>query len=132
MASIVLLMYERKNPYSYWKHLIALMPTEKECIIYWTDEELDYLSKTSFTKDLVHNLNDNLDSFYRLHLKPIFDHYPNIFYGFTVDDFKWAMASFWSRGYWLDEDELFPTLVPFADMFNHHPSNESKVHLKSS
>jgi len=130
MATILLLMYERFNTGSYWKEMISLMPSMEDSILFWSDDELQSLVGSSLDPSYVIMKNKKCAQVYLDCLAPIFKYHADLFPPDmqSIDNFKWALTSLWSRGYMLDDNDEFPGLVPFADMFNHYPS-EAKEYV---
>ena len=79
LATILLLIYERHNPGSYWREMIDEMPLLENHPIMWTEDQFKYLKNSSMEyKYVSHQIN----LFTKLYLDcflPMFRLYPSIF-----------------------------------------------------
>ena len=114
-------MYEKITTKSNWEKMINLMPTYYESIYHWDQSDLEGMKNTSYpTNDIIENAK-LLRKVYAMNILPALKSLPNLFdiSQFSIDLFYWAVSSIWSRGYWIDDLDHYPALVPLADMFNH-------------
>jgi hypothetical protein len=100
---------------------MQMLPQTFDTPIFWLPEERALLRGTlveqlvAFSESSLHQLfNEVVSSFSALYTATTASTVQ-----ISFDDLKWAFACIWSRGYWLDEGETEPCLVPLADMLNH-------------
>eukprot|EP01122_Echinamoeba_exundans_P016404 TRINITY_DN829_c0_g1_i1.p1 TRINITY_DN829_c0_g1~~TRINITY_DN829_c0_g1_i1.p1 ORF type:complete len:456 (-),score=38.37 TRINITY_DN829_c0_g1_i1:1858-3225(-) len=127
LSLALLLAFEKRNPDSYWKCYIRMLPQAFDLPIFWLPEERALLQGTlieqlvSFSESSLYQLmNEVVEPFSALYSATTGSKSD-----ISFDDVKWAFACIWSRGYWLDECENEPCLVPLADMLNHTPAHRS-------
>ena len=120
--------------HSPWQPMITLMPNLEESIFNWDWTDLERLIGTSFPPFTVISFRRKLTQIYLDLIRPIIYRYPTVFGDwsdiktrtkYSMERFLWAVGSVWSRGYWLDDFDRFPALVPLADMFNHFTPSPS-------
>eukprot|EP01103_Thecamoeba_quadrilineata_P003169 TRINITY_DN12977_c0_g1_i1.p1 TRINITY_DN12977_c0_g1~~TRINITY_DN12977_c0_g1_i1.p1 ORF type:complete len:421 (+),score=52.70 TRINITY_DN12977_c0_g1_i1:62-1324(+) len=127
LALSLFLMYESENRSSFWLPFLKMLPKNFNCPIFWTLDELkhvkgSYIYKSTSKKRL------NCTRSYFEFIVPLIKSYPQFFNSInaTYDKFMWATFLIFSRGYWLDNDDTLPGLVPLADMINHSvPPNQA-------
>jgi len=130
MGLVLLLMFESEQADSYWSPFLAMMPSDFDTPLFWSDEHLSIIEGTPLYSETVELKRMLLRAHEKeiIALKPKF---PDILTGvnFSLDKFLWAVSTVWNRAYWLDEDDTLPGIVPMADMMNH--SGDKGLSLKA-
>eukprot|EP00299_Pterocystis_sp_00344_P016427 c8249_g1_i1.p1 GENE.c8249_g1_i1~~c8249_g1_i1.p1 ORF type:complete len:406 (-),score=87.69 c8249_g1_i1:585-1802(-) len=121
-ALVLLLEYERYNPYSFWKPYTDFIP-QPASVIRWTDEELATLQSATLTEKAVHYRNYITDTYHELMLHLI-RHYPHMFSTATntLASFMASTVTSWTRSFDVSRDgskRKESGLVPLGDLLNH-------------
>lgn len=98
-----------------------VLPTTFNMPIFWEESDLELL-QGSLVGTLVEISRRHLTSIFNNIIVPFMALYESkrgTPIKLTLEDLKWATSCVYSRGYWLDEAETEPCLVPLADMLNH-------------
>jgi len=123
------IMYERSlKEKSFWNDYIPMIPKDYTNTIFWNDQELLELQGSNLYP-ISQTLKQQVQEDY-IKLLGLFHAFPDVFplEDFTIDIYKWALATIWSRTF--DIEVKFPdemtsrlarVLPPFADLFNHDP-----------
>eukprot|EP01113_Clastostelium_recurvatum_P029243 TRINITY_DN3528_c0_g3_i1.p1 TRINITY_DN3528_c0_g3~~TRINITY_DN3528_c0_g3_i1.p1 ORF type:complete len:486 (+),score=67.93 TRINITY_DN3528_c0_g3_i1:47-1504(+) len=115
------LLYEKHKQASYWKPYIDILPSEYPHIpFYYSDDDLSYadgliLGEMEYRQNELNNL---IHAAQRLGSS-----FPSKYGRLASDEagLKWAMVTVTSRNWGLSPDLPGASLVPLADMLNHHP-----------
>ncbi|KAF2755809.1 SET domain-containing protein [Pseudovirgaria hyperparasitica] len=122
LATYILFVRSRRSGYDGLRSHVAVLPDSYTSSIFFTEAELDVCAGTSLytiTKHLVHQI--EID--YKELVVRLFRQHHELFPRdkFTIDDYKWALCTVWSRAmdFKLHNGDSFRLLTPFADMLNH-------------
>ncbi|PFH56075.1 hypothetical protein XA68_17116 [Ophiocordyceps unilateralis] len=122
LAVYLLFVKSRTSGYEGRRHHIAAIPQSYSASIFFTDDELRVCEGSSlFT--LTSQLEQRVqDDYRRLHVRLLSQHrdlFPPDH--FTMEDYKWALCSVWSRAmdFAVSETTSVRLVAPLADMLNH-------------
>jgi hypothetical protein len=126
---VLLLMFETQNPDSFWRQFLALLPSQFDTPLFWSDNDLEILQPTPMYSEMVY-LKEFLQLSYQKYVFPWISQF-SILKGvdFSFDRFLWAISTVWNRAYWIDQDDTLPGIVPLADMLNHSPHPGLAPHI---
>lgn len=79
VATILLIIYERKNPNSHWKELFELMPSMDDSILFWSETDLEILKDSSVNSFVIHKKNKKCTQIYLDCIVPIFQYHQDFF-----------------------------------------------------
>ncbi|KAG8056725.1 hypothetical protein GUJ93_ZPchr0002g24658 [Zizania palustris] len=124
-VSLLLLREAARGAHSPWAPYLAILPSQSDSTIFWSEEELleiqgtQLLSTTMGVKEYVQSEFDNVEA-------EIISKNKDLFPGtITFDDFLWAFGILRSRVFTgLRGDKL--ALIPLADLVNHSDDITSK------
>ncbi|UKZ74036.1 hypothetical protein TrVFT333_001690 [Trichoderma virens FT-333] len=124
LAVYLLFVRSRESGYDGPRSHVAALPESYSSSIFFEEDELEVCAGTSLytiTKQLEQRIEDD----YRGLVVRVFGLHPDLFPldKFTIQDYKWALCSFWSRAmdFVLPDGKSLRVLAPFADMLNHSP-----------
>lgn len=129
------LLYEKSLPDSKWKPYLDVLPTTYDSTIYWSDSEMAGLAEGNLYYITKQYKNQIAEEYNTLVKAKLLKKYPNIFNKkhFQLANYKWAVATVWSRAIDLTLDGRDERLlVPFVDMFNHSFDAKSKFSFNYS
>ncbi|XP_043713871.1 ribulose-1,5 bisphosphate carboxylase/oxygenase large subunit N-methyltransferase, chloroplastic isoform X2 [Telopea speciosissima] len=120
--AIFILVEKKMGQDSRWVPYISRLPRpgELHCTIFWSEDELDMVRKSAIYHETV-NQQAQLEKEF-LAIRPVLDHFPQIFEDVTLKDFMHAYALVGSRA-WGSSKGL--SLIPFADFLNHDGFSEA-------
>ncbi|PKK42609.1 hypothetical protein CI102_14856 [Trichoderma harzianum] len=124
LAIYLLFVRSRESGYDGPRSHVAALPARYSSSIFFTEDELEVCAGTSLytiTKQLDQRIEDD----YRGLVMQVLGLHPDLFPldKFTIEDYKWALCTFWSRAmdFILPNGKSLRVLAPFADMLNHSP-----------
>ncbi|KAL7899217.1 SET domain-containing protein [Trichoderma sp. SZMC 28014] len=124
LAIYLLFVRSRESGYEGPRSHIAALPASYSSSIFFTEDELEVCAGTSLYT-ITEQLNQRIKDDYRGLLMRVLGLHPDLFPldKFTIEDYKWALCTFWSRAmdFTLPNGKALRVLAPFADMLNHSP-----------
>jgi hypothetical protein len=117
------LMYGLKNPACEWIKHLNTVPKSYDLTIFWDSTDIELLRGSMMyhlTGMMLRQIQSDWDSLHH----PIIQNYPELLSScLTIDDYKWALATFYSRAIGLTRHgQYVRCIVPVLDLVNHHPS----------
>lgn len=121
LLALMLMAERRAGSKSYWWHYLQTIPEEYDTPLYWSEEERKHLIGTNvylLTQMMEAQI---LKDWKDVHAKLV-EKYPDVLGGLTVQDYRWALSTIWSRAVGVDRHSRYiRCLAPTLDMCNHHP-----------
>ncbi|XWW98461.1 hypothetical protein V2A60_006461 [Cordyceps javanica] len=122
LALYLLFVRSRTSGYEGQRHHISAMPQSYSASIFFSDEELQVCQGSSLYT-LTTQLEQRVRDDYRNLLVQLLSQHQELFPldQCTLDDYKWALCSIWSRAmdFAISETSSVRLLAPLADMLNH-------------
>lgn len=127
LLALLLMAERRAGSQSFWWPYLSLMPREYDTPLYWEEEERKYLAGTNV--GLLTSMMEQriLRDWHEIHAKLVLK-YPSVLGGLTVEDYRWALSTIWSRAVGVergDSHSYLRCLAPALDMCNHSPAAAS-------
>ncbi|KAL6717353.1 hypothetical protein ACLMJK_005268 [Lecanora helva] len=122
LATYVLFVRSRESGYDGPRSHVTALPTSYSSCIFFNDDDLEVCAGTSLYT-IAKQLKRQIEEDHAGLVARIFGQYQDLFplNKFTIDDYKWALSTIWSRGmdFMLPHGKSIRLLAPFADMLNH-------------
>ncbi|KAK4444439.1 putative histone-lysine N-methyltransferase [Podospora aff. communis PSN243] len=120
----------RESGYDGPRSHVAALPTSYSSSIFFREDELEVCAGSSLytiTKQLDQSIEDDYKAI--IFRDGLFLHRDLFGFGLgklTIQDYKWALSTVWSRAmdFVLPDGNSLRVVAPFADMFNHSPEVE--------
>ncbi|PON27281.1 set-domain histone methyltransferase-9 [Trichoderma gamsii] len=124
LAVYLLFVRSRESGYEGPRSHVAALPARYSSSIFFAEDELEVCAGTSLYT-ITKQVNQRIKDDYRGLLMRVLGLHPDLFPldQFTIEDYKWALCTFWSRAmdFVLPNGKALRVLAPFADMLNHSP-----------
>ncbi|KAL7940253.1 hypothetical protein V8C42DRAFT_338052 [Trichoderma barbatum] len=124
LAIYLLFVRSRASGYDGPRSHVAALPASYSSSIFFEEDELEVCAGSSLYA-ITKQLERSLEKDYRALVVRVLGLHPHLFPlgKFGIEDYKWALCSFWSRAmdFILPGGNPIRLLAPFADMLNHSP-----------
>ncbi|KAL7940614.1 hypothetical protein V8C42DRAFT_222911 [Trichoderma barbatum] len=122
LAIYLLFVRSRASGYDGPRSHVGALPASYSASIFFKQDELEVCAGSSLYA-ITKQLEQNLKKDYRALVMRVLGLHPDLFPldKFGIEDYKWALCSFWSRAmdFVLPGGNSIRVLAPFADMLNH-------------